>query len=191
MDPSDTTPPSVVIVAPTQDVIAAGVVSLTGTVTDDSTVDRIELVIKNTTDSLWWNGLEWVDYYVRVPAALNASEWSYSLSIPEASTFYVGVWAWDSLQNYKTPPESVRFSTATTDTNDTTPPEAIILNPTDNQNVTGTVTINGTAGDNDAVQRVDSIPQHGFGIYPETGKVLPIGLTIVPVPRIPFPQLQQ
>ena len=157
IDTPDTTPPSVVIVAPTQNIIAAGAVALTGTATDASSVDRIELVIKNTTNSLWWDGLEWVDSYVRVPAALNASDWSYSVNLPEASAFYIGVWAWDSLQNFKTPPESVRFSTDTTDTNDTTPPEVVILNPTDNQNVTGTVTINGTASDNDAVQRVELV----------------------------------
>ncbi|OED42659.1 hypothetical protein AB833_05755 [Chromatiales bacterium (ex Bugula neritina AB1)] len=153
----DTTPPIVNFTRPEESTIESGLVTISGTVTDDSAIDRIELVIKDTTNSQWWNGLNWESTYRRVPASLidSAGKWDYTLELPSEASFYIAAWAWDTWLNVASPPEKIIISTQ--NNTDTTPPSTTILAPTNGTSATGSVAVSGKAIDNLEVARVELV----------------------------------
>lgn len=141
----DTTNPSITIATPT---IGNSSVTISGTANDNVAVDRIRLLIKNTTTDEFWNGTAWTNTWSWF-APNGTNNWSYDLNLP-VGNFSTIAWAWDTSDN-RTKSTTETF---TVGSNDTTPPSVTIDTLTPEQLIPGLVTISGDANDNVAIDRV-------------------------------------
>lgn len=109
----ETEPPDATLIAPTAgELITEATTTITGTVTDGTGVDRVELVIRHDTTVRWWNGSDWQPTYVRVTAATDGpptdQTFTYTYPTPTVTssgptTMYTAAWAWDTLGNMANP----------------------------------------------------------------------------------------
>ena len=84
---------------------------MAGVATDDVSLDRVELVIKNTSVNLWWDGEFWVDSYARAQVNVSEGAWLYDVQLNSGDEYYMAVWAWDSSDNNNAPPPSLYLVT--------------------------------------------------------------------------------
>ena len=100
---SDTTPPDVTLAAPANNATVAVPVTASGSASDDTSVSRVELVIRNVATGQYWNGSAFSGTYARAVATLSgpASSPSWSLSFDPGvdGRYYLAAYAVDGAGN--------------------------------------------------------------------------------------------
>jgi len=81
----------VVVDVPVNGAVSAAPLLLSGSVSDDTGVDRVRVLLFDRDTSMWWNGLGWQAGFTWVDATLDnpgatASGWSYLFAPPSLSS---------------------------------------------------------------------------------------------------------
>ncbi|GAB6089046.1 beta strand repeat-containing protein [Spirochaeta dissipatitropha] len=184
----DITPPVISILTPDNGVNVNGRVTLRGASTDDSGIDLTELRIGNNPTAEWVpfvNRFNWEHVFLNINAFANSTDavetapgsnvWQLPIYIrtfdPAGNETVVGGIG-DGSQDY--------YLTVDPDGDN---PEAVILQPTNNETVGGRIRVSGSAEDDDAVYRVeiafdmnnDGTFSHPDDIWPEPDGGWPMG----------------
>ncbi len=102
------TAPTVTILNPTGQV-AAGIVTINGTATDDIGIDRIKLFVQNEDTGKYWNGAAWVTPWSWFDPG-GTTTWTYDIDL-DGGYYETIAWAWDTNNNIS--PLDRRFFTVT------------------------------------------------------------------------------
>ncbi|MGQ7848735.1 family 16 glycosylhydrolase [Granulosicoccus sp. 3-233] len=154
----DVSAPTGTIVSPAPDANLNSPVGMSGTATDDISVDRVELVIKNLDDGTFWNGTDFSSAYTRVNPILTGSagnrDWNYSFDSNQLGNYFVSLWIWDTSNNRIVQPVTHRFSIVPSDT---VPPSASFSTPKLSASVVSPVLVSGIASDSSGIDRVELV----------------------------------
>jgi len=89
---SDTTRPNITI-NPVAD-SAPGSITISGNSTDNQSIDRNRLLIRNTDTGLYWNGTAWVSSWSWFLTS-GSENWQYQLSL-SSGAYTATAWTWDT-----------------------------------------------------------------------------------------------
>ena len=140
----DTTPP-VVSIDPLQP-LPSGPVTISGTSSDNTEIDRNRLLVQNTNTGEYWSGSNWTDSWSWfTPTGL--IDWSYDIFLP-AANYKTIAWTWDTSNNIGdiVSNDFTVFSEA-----DSTPPTTSIDQLSSSS--PGMTTLSGESFDNVAIDR--------------------------------------
>jgi hypothetical protein len=158
--PVDQETPNATVSVPTPgQSFATSPVTFTGNATDDLSVSRVRVGIRNTATAQWWNGTGWQSAFVTQDATLTAAGttstgWSLSWAPPAAGSFAIQVIAVDGADKTDPTKPWVTFSYAPA-VSDQTPPNATVSVPVRNAAYPlGPITFSGNATDDVSVTNV-------------------------------------
>ncbi len=81
----------------------SGVVHLSGTASDDNAgIDYVKIVIRKSSELVYWDGNEWQSDIVMLDASFNEGEWTYNLdnsALNDGSAYIVIPFSWDRASN--------------------------------------------------------------------------------------------
>lgn len=156
----DTTPPDATVTSPApNETFNGSPIVFSGTATDDTAVAAVKVAIQDTATSSWWNANGTWGAYQQQSATLAApgatsTAWSYAWPVASNGSYAVQVEAQDTSANKDATKPFVAFAYFASG-GDTTPPDATVTVPTDNQAFPqGPITFTGGATDNVAVASV-------------------------------------
>ena len=130
--------------------LTPGTIALSGTAQDNNAVTRNRLLIRNISTGQFWNGSAWTSAWSWFEPNGTPNNWTYDINLT-AGDFSAIAWAWDAADNRTT--SSTYFFSILDIAEDTEAPVVSIL-PVDPAELTpGTITLSGTAQDNNAVTR--------------------------------------
>jgi alpha-tubulin suppressor-like RCC1 family protein len=150
--------PIITVTSPTpSQALASKPVTITGTASDNAGIYAVLVAVYRPTTATiagqYWNGSAWQSDFVVVPALVSSlgsttTTWSYVFDPPQTGGSYgVSALVYDTTYNYT-------FGDFTPFTLPDTIAPTATLSPADNSTTTGTITISGTATDNNALYNV-------------------------------------
>ena len=142
----DITNPTVSIDAvPTQ---ASGLITVSGSSTDNVGIDRNKLLIQNHSTGQYWTGTAWSNNWAWFDP-VGSGKWHYDVTL-STGTFRSTAWAWDTSNN-RSISTTMNFMI---ENSDNTPPTVSIITPNSQTSVrTGAVSIQLQSSDNTAIDR--------------------------------------
>ncbi len=155
----DTTPPEGTLTFPADnEQVVIGPMTVAGGATDNVGVTAVDVAIKSVDLGQWWNGTGWQATFRWNPASVASpgapsTTWSYDWTPPATGGYQVTVRARDAAGNADPTRPFHRFTVV--EVVDTTPPDATVSVPSNNQSFPpGPVTFQGAATDDVGVARV-------------------------------------
>lgn len=158
--PPDTTAPEGAVAVPfAGQAFPLGMITLSGTATDDRGVAEAAVSIQDSVSGLWWDGSQWQASVAWLPTALSgasatAKTWTYQWAPPSGGEYSLGLRVEDTSGNQSAQLPGVGFSVSST--TDTTPPDGALSTPAEGQQIPfgSDVTFAGSATDDIGVAAV-------------------------------------
>ncbi|MCP3856164.1 MAG: hypothetical protein GY698_15730 [Actinomycetia bacterium] len=164
--------PTAAFLAPGAGDLVQGPVTLTGSASDDTTIDRVTLEVRDKATGNWVRSDGTLGLWDRLDATLASpgaasTDWSYALPVDLGSgDWQVWARAWDLAGNNTDPAPFMVFEISDGTPPDTTPPSVSYTNLVDDQEVVDPFTITGSVDDDTAVDRVTvELRQKGTNLW--------------------------
>jgi hypothetical protein len=153
----DTTNPVISLNTPADDSFARSLAAPSGTVSDEggSGVQRVSVAIFRQVDQKWFNGTDFQDTIIELPATVTGNTWAYNGPLPSAtqlpdSAFVVISFAFDNAGNLGRDQSVVNIDR-------TAPTNLAFTQPRDNSVVSNLALITGTVADNGGASNIESV----------------------------------
>jgi hypothetical protein len=161
--PTETSPPTVTITSPSQDVVLNSLPEARGTLQDEaggSGPQRAALAINRTFDQVnaWWNGASWTPTFTELPATLNGNSWVVNTNLPGGADLIDGRYVLIGIGYDVAGNRSINARDTVIVVDTTAPASVKFTEPTEGQLLGKLATITGTVEDNpggSGISRVD------------------------------------